>query len=124
MNIINTPAGLVSSRTEFDPPSTSLAERYRQAMASSSLRAADESEEAEETEEPTGTEFDDCPEEEVEAEEVDTVGGKEEQDEDEEVEIPCFMKVLTRQWGKQMFLETLMYGEEEENGIPPLSIDI
>ena len=31
---------------------------------------------------------------------------------------------LVGAWSRQMFIETMMYGDEEETGIPPLSIDI
>ncbi len=34
------------------------------------------------------------------------------------------MQGLVRDWARQMFTEKMMYGEEEETGIPPLSIDI
>ncbi|MBD8697312.1 hypothetical protein [Stenotrophomonas sp. CFBP 13718] len=34
------------------------------------------------------------------------------------------MPELVRAWAKRMFVETMMYGDEEETGIPPLSIDI
>lgn len=121
MNIINTPAGIVTSRVDFNPAGTPLAERYRQALGSLALLAAEDPEESGETEAPGETEdpprseFDECPEE------VET--GDEEEGEGEK-EIPCYMRVLTRQWGKQMLLETLMYGEEEESGVPAMSIDI
>jgi|GEM_PF-1983524 len=121
MNTINTPVGIVTSRTDYDPAGTSLAERYRQALGSSALPATEDPEESEETEAPGETEdpprtkLDECPEE------VET--GDEEEGEGEK-EIPCYMRVLTRQWGRQMLLETLMYGEEEESGVPTMSIDI
>jgi len=34
------------------------------------------------------------------------------------------MQGFVRDWAKQMFIEKMLYGEEEETGIPPLSIDI
>ncbi|WP_349985365.1 hypothetical protein ABRP17_007955 [Stenotrophomonas sp. WHRI 8082] len=34
------------------------------------------------------------------------------------------MPELVRAWARRMFVETMMYGDEEETGIPPLSIDI
>lgn len=34
------------------------------------------------------------------------------------------MQDSTRAWALRHFKETLFYGDEEENGIPPLSIDI
>ncbi len=119
MNIINTPAGIVTSRADFDPAGTPLTERYRQALGSpltaKDPQASGETEAPGETEDPPPTEFDECPEE---------VESGDEEDGEGEKEIPCYMRVLTRQWGKQMLLETLMYGEEEESGVPAMSIDI
>lgn len=31
---------------------------------------------------------------------------------------------MMRDWARQAFVEKLFFGEEEENGLPPLSIDI
>lgn len=38
--------------------------------------------------------------------------------------ISCEMRAMVRLWAKAQFLEKMMYGEEEETGIPPLSIEI
>ena len=50
-----------------------------------------------------------------------------EPDDDTPVPLPepiSDMDALVRDWAKQMFIEKMLYGEEEETGIPPLSIDI
>lgn len=37
---------------------------------------------------------------------------------------PEDMEALVRDWAMQMFKEKMMFGEEEETGVTPLSIDI
>lgn len=34
------------------------------------------------------------------------------------------MQGMVRDWARQVFMEQILYGEEEETGITPLSIDI
>lgn len=38
--------------------------------------------------------------------------------------LPVPIEDPVRQWAMQSFMEKMFYGEEEENGIPPLSIEI
>jgi hypothetical protein len=38
--------------------------------------------------------------------------------------MPVPVEDPVRVWAQRIFMETMLYGEEEENGIPPLSIEL
>ncbi|MGE6332996.1 hypothetical protein [Stenotrophomonas sp. NPDC077659] len=40
------------------------------------------------------------------------------------VPLPVPVEDPARVWAQRIFMETIFYGEEEENGIPPLTIEL